>query len=181
MFTLTFFILLFSFLIQTLYFSIALLNDFVGSNEVLTTKDRPVIRKIRDYVYGTFVFPLAFDVGGMFWLLYAIDRELVSVVIASVLYYDISISTQVFPLLIDAFFPWFLNQMIHTNIIALCLIEMLLLHHKYPCRKSAFVGIGALMFGYLTWIHVVWIKAGVWVIRNNHSNGFIRSLMNFSI
>lgn len=85
MFTLTFFILLFSFLIQTLYFSIALLNDFVGSNEVLTTKDRPVIRKIRDYVYGTFVFPLAFDVGGMFWLLYAIDRELVSVFIASVL------------------------------------------------------------------------------------------------
>lgn len=78
MFTLKFSILLFSFLIQTVYFSIALLNDFVGSNDVLTTKDRSLIRKIRDYVYGTFAFPLAFDVGGMFWLLYAIDRELVS-------------------------------------------------------------------------------------------------------
>lgn len=42
------------------------------------TTDRPLIRKIRDYIFGTFAFPLAFDVGGLFWLLYAIDRELVS-------------------------------------------------------------------------------------------------------
>lgn len=62
---------------QAVYFTLALVNDFVGSNTA-TTGDRPFIRKIRDYVFGSFAFPLAFDVGGLFWVLYAIDRELVS-------------------------------------------------------------------------------------------------------
>lgn len=128
-----------------MYFVIALLNDFIGSNEVLTTKDRPLIRKIRDYVYGTLAFPLAFDVGVMFWLLYAIDRELV------------------FPIRIDAFFPWWLNIFIHANIIVFCLIEMFLLHHKYPCRKSAYAGLGVVMLSYLAWIHVVKHETNVWV------------------
>lgn len=90
-------------------------------------------------------FPLAYDVGGLFWLLYAIDRELV------------------FPKGLDAFFPWWLNHFIHTNILAFITLEMILLHHKYPCRKSAYAGMGTLMLGYLVWIHVIWVKANVWV------------------
>lgn len=62
---------------QAVYFTLALVNDFAGSNAA-TTGDRPFIRKIRDYVFGSLAFPLAFDVGGLFWVLYAIDRELVS-------------------------------------------------------------------------------------------------------
>ena len=42
-------------------------------------------------------------------------------------------------------------------------LEMILLHHKYPCRKSALAGLGVYMLAYLVWIHVVWINAGVWV------------------
>lgn len=71
-----FHVLSFLVVFQAFYFTIALFNDFIGSNKVLL-KDQPLIRKIRDYCFAAFGFPLAMDVGGLFWLLYAIDRELV--------------------------------------------------------------------------------------------------------
>lgn len=121
-----------------------MLNDFIGSNEA-TNKDRPLIRKVRDYIFGSLAFPLVFDVGGMYWLLYAIDRELVM------------------PKAIDAFFPAWLNQTVHTNIMVFALIEMILLHHKYPSRKSALTGLSIFMVGYLAWIHVIFYNTGIWV------------------
>lgn len=120
------------------------MNDFLGSNES-AIKDRPLIRKIRDYVFGTFAFPLAFDVGGMFWLLFAIDRELV------------------LPKSSDAFLPSWFNHILHTNIMAFILFEMIFTYHKYPCRKSGLSGLGGFMFGYLAWVHVIWFKANAWV------------------
>ena len=96
-------------------------------------------------MFGSFIFPFVFDVGGMFWLLYAIDRELV------------------LPKAIDAFFPWWLNNFVHTNIMVFCLIEMILTYHKYPCRKSALIGLSIVIFAYLTWIHVIYYNTNVWV------------------
>lgn len=131
-------------MIQAFYFTLALLNDFVGSNKA-AANDRPLITKVRDYIFGSFAFPLAFDVGGMFWMLYAIDRELV------------------FPIKLDAFFPWWLNNFVHTNIMAFILIEMVVLYHKYPCRKSGLGGLITFMAGYLAWVNVVYYKANYWV------------------
>lgn len=107
--------------------------------------DRPLIRKIRDYIFGTLTFPFVFDVGVMYWILYAIDRELVM------------------PKAIDAFFPWWLNNFVHTNIMAFAFIEMVLLHHKYPCRKSALIGLSVCVGAYLAWIHVIYFKTNIWV------------------
>lgn len=104
-----------------------------------------MIRKIRDYIFGTFAFPLAFDVGGMFWLLYAIDRELV------------------LPKSFDAFLPTWFNHILHTNIIAFIGFEMLFSYHKYPCRKSGLSGLGVFMLGYLGWVNFIWYKANAWV------------------
>lgn len=42
-------------------------------------------------------------------------------------------------------------------------LEMILLHHKYPCRKSALAGLGVYMLGYLVWINYVYFAANVWV------------------
>lgn len=120
------------------------MNDFIGSNET-TVRDRPLIRKIRDYLFGTLVFPLVFDVGGMFWLLYTVDRELV------------------LPKAVDAFFPSFLNNMLHSNIMAFALIEMIIFYHKYPSRKAALYGLGVAIVGYLSWIHVVYFNTNIWV------------------
>lgn len=89
--------------------------------------------------------PLSFDVAGMFWLLYAIDRELV------------------LPKSFDAFFPWWLNQFVHTNIVAFVVFEMLLLHHNYPCRRSGLGGLTTFLLGYLAWVNIIKFKADVWV------------------
>lgn len=95
-----FFILFFfvcSQFIQTLYFIVALLNDFAGTNETLPRK-KPMLRKIRDYLFAAFAVPLAINVSGMFWLLYAIDRKLV------------------LPESMDAYFPGWYNHIVSFNI-----------------------------------------------------------------
>lgn len=63
----------------------------------------------------------------------------------------------------DAFFPVWFNHFVHTNIMVFVMIEMFLLHHNYPCRKSALMGLGVFMLGYLTWVHVIYYNAGKWV------------------
>lgn len=61
---------------QCIYYTIALLNDFVGTNEV-DPKSRPLIRKIRDYLFATFAYPFSMNVGILFHVLMIIDRNLV--------------------------------------------------------------------------------------------------------
>lgn len=63
-------------IIQALYYIISLVNDFVGTNE-LVPKRPPAIRKFKDWLMSTLAFPVALNVGVTFWTLYAIDRELV--------------------------------------------------------------------------------------------------------
>lgn len=63
-------------IIQALYYIISLVNDFVGTNE-LVPKRPPAIRKFKDWLLSTLAFPVALNVGVTFWTLYAIDRELV--------------------------------------------------------------------------------------------------------
>lgn len=131
-------------IIQAVYFTIALLNDLIGSNKP-TTAGLPFIRKLRDYIFGSFAFPLAIDVGGLFWLLYAIDRALV------------------FPIALDAFFPWWLNHFVHTNILAFVFLEMFLLFHKYPSRKLGLGSLSVFMIAYLVWVHIIKYKTNIWV------------------
>lgn len=53
-----------------------MLNDLIGSNEP-APKHKPLIRKIRDYLYATLSFPFCMNVGLMFHVLMNIDRNLV--------------------------------------------------------------------------------------------------------
>jgi hypothetical protein len=126
----------------TFYFTIALLNDFLGSNE-LSQKNLPFLRKVRDYVFTVFTFPVCMNVAGTFWVLYAIDRELV------------------LPKAMDYyFFEWY-NHLTHTNIVFFILIEMIFSYHKYPCNKSMIAGLGSFLVGYTIWLHVVNYVTGI--------------------
>lgn len=131
-------------MIHAFYFTLSLINDFIGSTKV-TIHNRPLITRLRDYCFASFAFPLTVDVAGMFWLLYKIDRELV------------------FPQTLDAFFPWWLNIFVHANIGVFIIIEMILIHHNYPSRKSGLIGTGIFMIGYLIWIHYIKYASGHWV------------------
>lgn len=131
-------------ILQALYFTICVLNDFVGSNEV-NLKQKPFIRKLKDYMMAAFAFPVAMHVGVTFWTLMAIDRELV------------------FPKSFDAFFPNWLNHVMHTNIMIFILLEMYLTFRQYPSRKSGLTGSLTFMLTYLVWLHIIKHYSGVWV------------------
>lgn len=61
---------------QAVYFTLCIVTDFIGANEC-HPKQPSAIRKFKDYVFAAFAFPLALIVATTFWILYAIDRELI--------------------------------------------------------------------------------------------------------
>lgn len=128
-------------ILQSLYFSLAFLNDCFGSNES-SIKAYPCLRRIKDFVFGAFAFPLALDVAILFWSLYAFDRR------------------TVFPEEADEFFPSWLNHILHTNVAVFAVIELIVLHHQYPSRKEGLTGLMTFIFGYLIWMFVTKFFAG---------------------
>jgi len=131
-------------IIQAVYYIISLINDFVGTNEILP-KQVPFIRKVKDYLLASLAFPVALNVGVTFWTLYAIDRELV------------------FPRILDPVFPSWLNHIMHTNIVVFIVLEVFTSYRKYPSRTLGLAGLSAFMLSYLAWIHVVKHYSGAWV------------------
>lgn len=128
-------------ILQASYFLLAFTNDFIGTNEPLI-KVYSRLTSLKDFVFGTFAFPLALNVSILFWSLYAFDRQLV------------------FPKEVDAFFPSWLNHILHTNIAVFVIIEMLILYHQYPSRKEGFTWLMTIMVSYLVWIFITRFFAG---------------------
>jgi len=131
-------------IIQASYFTLCVVNDIFGTNEVLPRKPSS-LRQLKDYIFGAFAWPLALNVGVSFWTLMAIDRELV------------------LPKVLDAYFPTWLNHVMHTNIVIFIVMELFTTFRQYPSRKSALTGLGIFMIAYLVWIHIIKHFAGVWV------------------
>ncbi|XP_055693251.1 androgen-induced gene 1 protein-like [Lutzomyia longipalpis] len=129
---------------QAVYYTIALVNDLMGSNKV-SQKNLPLIRKLRDYIMVSLAFPLATNVSTTFWTLMAIDRELV------------------FPKFLDDFVPSWLNHIMHTMILVCIVAELFVTFRKYPTRRNGMFGLIVFMTGYLIWIHVIRHYSGVWV------------------
>ncbi|KAK7867791.1 hypothetical protein R5R35_001208 [Gryllus longicercus] len=130
--------------LQSLYFTICVLNDIAGSNEI-APKNPPLIRRIKDYMLCTVAFPVSMFVGLTFWGLYAIDRELV------------------FPKALDPYFPSWLNHVMHTNIMIFIVLEMVLSFRKYPTRGNGTGGLTAFMCVYLVWTFIIYFYSGAWV------------------
>lgn len=131
-------------IIHACYHSIAFVNDFVGTNEA-QVENPPMIRKVRDYIFASFCFPLGLNVSLLFWSLYSIDRELV------------------FPTIMEQIYPWWLNHILHTNVFLLTAVEMLILFHFYPRRKLELFGLMSFIVIYIGWVHIVKLVADSWV------------------
>lgn len=132
-------------ILQAVYFTVCLINDFIGTNEVAPRKTLPLIRKLKDYMLAAFAFPVAMNVGVTFWSLMAIDRELV------------------FPKALDAVFPGWLNHVMHTNIVIFMILEICTSFRQYPSRKAGLTGLSIFMASYLVWLHVIRHFGGIWV------------------
>ncbi|XP_014096193.1 androgen-induced gene 1 protein isoform X2 [Bactrocera oleae] len=131
-------------IIQTIYYVISLINDFLGTNEV-APKHTPTIRKVKDYLMSALAFPVALNVGITFWTLYAIDRELV------------------LPRVLDPVFPSWLNHVLHTNVVVFMILELFTSFRAYPKRSTGLAGLSAFIVSYLIWLHVVKYYSGFWV------------------
>lgn len=131
-------------IIQAVYFTISLLNDFIGTNEV-APKKLPLIRRFKDNLLATLAFPCAVNVSLTFWTLMAIDRELV------------------FPKILDLYFPSWLNHVMHTNIIVFMFLELCTSFRQYPSRKFGMSVLAVFTALYITWVHIIKYASGVWV------------------
>lgn len=130
--------------VQLLFCLVCLLNDFLGSDEVLHSKASR-LQRIRDFYFATVAFPIGVFVGIMFWSLYLIDRELV------------------FPEILDQFFPVYVNHMLHTTCIPLQIFELLMAYHIYPSKKAGMTTTGFFCFAYLAWVVLISVVNGYWI------------------
>ncbi|CAG4942475.1 unnamed protein product [Parnassius apollo] len=131
-------------MLQTVYFTIAVLNDIFGSNEP-TPSHKPIVRHIKDTVFSALAFPLALFVGITFWSLYAVDRELI------------------LPKALDPYFPVWLNHVMHSNIVLFILIELSTSFRMYPKKKNGLTILFSFMVCYVVWIHYIYFQTGSWV------------------
>lgn len=131
-------------MLQTIYFAVALLNDYIGTNEPTPT-GKPIIRQIKDIMFSSLAFPLSMFVGLSFWGIYAVDRELI------------------LPKSFDPYFPTWLNHVMHTNILFFILAELIVTFRMYPRRNEGLAILSAFMLAYMVWVHYIYFHTGGWV------------------
>ncbi|KAK5649520.1 hypothetical protein RI129_000549 [Pyrocoelia pectoralis] len=137
------FLTIWNLFLQTAFFTICLLNDFIGTNEV-NPKTKPLIRKIRDIILATLAFPSSLIVVVSFWLIYTVDTGLL------------------IPKGFEVFLPTWINHMMHTNVIFFVLIQMYISYHEYPSRVVGVSILTTFILSYLAWIHINYASSGRW-------------------
>ncbi|CAL8257917.1 unnamed protein product [Gadus morhua 'NCC'] len=98
-----------------------------------------------------------------FWSIYAVDRELV------------------YPKVIDAIIPHWLNHAMHTIIVPLVLVQMYIQNHAYASRiKGATVMLfsGLLYMSWVLWVHHA---SGIWVYPFLKKLSLVTILLFFGI
>ncbi|XP_003707710.2 androgen-induced gene 1 protein isoform X1 [Megachile rotundata] len=131
-------------IIQTVFFLICIINDCFGTNAA-SPKKPPFIRRLKDRIHAVLAFPTAMFVATIFWSLYAVDRELV------------------FPKVLDPYFPWWLNHLMHTMIMVSIIIETIITPRNYPKRLKGSLANVAFMLIYFVWMLIIYAKSGIWV------------------
>ncbi|KAF8778109.1 Androgen-induced protein 1 like [Argiope bruennichi] len=123
-------------IVSFLFFAFSCITDTIQSDRMI---------KFRDTVFAGIVFPYGVFVSCMFWGVYAVNRELI------------------FPKELDGKFPAWLNHISHTIQVPTLLLEVLIVHHKYPSRKTGFatnMGFGGV---YLLWTFYLAFAKDIWV------------------
>ncbi|KAF2355861.1 FAR-17a/AIG1-like protein [Trinorchestia longiramus] len=131
-------------LLQLSYFSIALLNDIVGSDSRQSNKQCS-LQRFRDWLFTTLVFPIGSFVAVVFWGLYFLDRELI------------------FPASMDAWFPSWLNHLMHTLPLVAVIVETVIVYHSHQRGHSRLIPISVVYILYLSWLMYIRVMAGFWV------------------
>ncbi|GBP46590.1 Androgen-induced gene 1 protein [Eumeta japonica] len=139
---------------QTVYFAMATANDVFGTDEALTIQEIPLIRSIKDMTFAVFAFPGALYVATVFWLLYAINREII------------------LPRKTDKIIPSWLNHLMHTTVVLFATIEMYISPHSYPSRQIAVLSLVSVLCAYIAWMLKLFLsEVRIYVVRLTKAPG----------
>ena len=130
--------------IQLFYSILALLNLFIGTDALVRSKASG-LQRARDFFFSTLSFPIGIFVAAMFWSLWFIDRELVM------------------PKIYDEFIPVYVNHMLHTTCIPVCLFELVSVYHLYVSKKCGIAATAFFCGIYLAWTLYIANVGGFWV------------------
>ncbi|XP_034838698.1 androgen-dependent TFPI-regulating protein-like isoform X2 [Maniola hyperantus] len=106
-----------NFTFQTIFLGLSLLHDVLEWFDKQKSNLGSKIKYWRDVIFCGMVLPFTLFVTGMFWTVYAIDRELV------------------FPKIYDEVVPWWFNHCVHTNITVVLVVETLLQARRHPTNQ----------------------------------------------
>ncbi|XP_065214895.1 androgen-induced gene 1 protein-like isoform X2 [Planococcus citri] len=129
--------------LETVYFWFAIVDSLVSE---CSDNEKKPLRKIRDHYFLSVVFPLSSFVSFTFWVLFAVDRELVM------------------PKAVDQFFPSWLNHTVHTFIVVYSVLELLTSYHR--CTQTIYkqcVALWIVTILYVIWCHIVHYQTNLWV------------------
>ncbi|KAJ2938390.1 hypothetical protein O0L34_g13314 [Tuta absoluta] len=133
-------------LFQTTFLFLALAHDALEWSSKQDSTVGQKIRYWRDVIFSALVVPYTCFVFTMFWSLYTIDRELV------------------FPKVYDAVVPWWFNHCVHTNILAMVVVETVLQPRRQPVnRKLELMMDGAVGILYAIVYYSIYFFAGRWL------------------
>ncbi|KAH3752856.1 hypothetical protein DPMN_187482 [Dreissena polymorpha] len=132
---------------HTFYFGLSLLNDLTGSYVKPSDNGgrKSKLQSFLDVVLASLAYPIGVFVVMTFWAIYAVDRELV------------------YPKVLDALIPQWLNHAMHTTVLPFLLIEQYVVFHDYPARSKGISILLAFGFAYLCWILWIAYYADLWV------------------
>ncbi|KAI8427475.1 hypothetical protein MSG28_002008 [Choristoneura fumiferana] len=128
---------------QTTYFTIAVLNDYVGTN-VANPKQNSILRSINDKLF-ILAFPTAFYVACAFWGIYAVDKDLI------------------FPDHVAKEFPSWANHTMHTFVLIFITLELTFTYRRYPSKATGFLIVLAFNLTYTLWFHYIYFETNSWV------------------
>ncbi|XP_066254890.1 androgen-dependent TFPI-regulating protein-like [Euwallacea similis] len=113
-------------MLQTLYFSLAMLHDCLPQLSPLGR----LISRCKGFLFASLVFPCSVFVSAMFWGVYSINRE------------------WVLPEVCDEYIPQWLNHSLHTNVLIFLVMEVLIANQLLPSFRSALGALTALTVVY---------------------------------
>jgi len=104
-----------------------------------------VLHRLFDTIHTSLAFPVGIFVCVTFWMIYAVDRELI------------------YPTYLDALVPSWLNHVMHTAHLPFLIIDKYIVLHRYPSQKY---GLSILIFFsalYNIWILYLALEKNIWV------------------
>ncbi|CAG9853822.1 unnamed protein product [Phyllotreta striolata] len=136
---------LWNFIFQMVFMIVAIIDESLKHLNVSKRKQQ-LLHKIRAEMYNVVLFPSSLMVATIFWSLFYMDRELV------------------FPKVLDEFFPWWLNHMLHSFILLPVIIELLLPKEHHFVKFEKAVPILVFLFGlYTTMYFSIYFRHEVWL------------------